>query len=347
MANEKEVFIPVQGSIYMPGNDDKRSLRIIYSIPEKGMNEETGILCLIPAYMGNLNSNVYHKMRSHFADAYNMAVLQCDYFGIQHMGIFQEELSKMMQSGEFKSSMDIIPKENWSDCNDMGAMQALDVISMIFWFLRKIDETGLPFNPEKIIAYGSSHGSYLAYLINRFCPGLLKLIIDVSAYVYPVFLETERSLCIDVTNAKKRVTQKIAYLVMREPHMRLQKEFYDLSLLYNDFRNDCRIISFHGTEDKMISIEEKEQFIKAAGENAALVAVRPCDADGRLYKDAGHGLGVDLIKLYSFIEKMMPFSQGRSLLLPEFVRIQGECDWLELSYTNLYPVLKWVKSQAE
>lgn len=85
MAYEREGFIPVQGSIYTSENHSERQLRIVYSIPENGMNEKSGILCLIPGYGGNIDSSVYHKMRCQFADDYNLAVLQCDYFGIKYM----------------------------------------------------------------------------------------------------------------------------------------------------------------------------------------------------------------------------------------------------------------------
>lgn len=131
MASEMEVFISAQDSIYVPGGggNKQRRLRVVFSIPEMGINAKTGILCLIPGYGDCIDSRVYHKMRTQFADEYNMAVLQCDYFGIQYMQNFEEKLEQIvdgqMLSGKDEIQADIDTGESWLDCNDMGVMQEM------------------------------------------------------------------------------------------------------------------------------------------------------------------------------------------------------------------------------
>lgn len=57
--------------------DKERKLIFYYSEPDKGVNEETGILLIIAGFGGNANSNVYKKMRNTFADKYNLLTIQC------------------------------------------------------------------------------------------------------------------------------------------------------------------------------------------------------------------------------------------------------------------------------
>lgn len=80
---------------------------------------------------------------------------------------FKKELElrilEHQQSGKDEIMVDIDTGESWADCNDMGIMQALDIIGMLMWFIKEILEQGIVFNTEKIIAYGSSHGYYLSY----------------------------------------------------------------------------------------------------------------------------------------------------------------------------------------
>lgn len=342
MAHEREVLIPVQGSIYTSENHSKRQLRIVYSMPEKGMNKKTGILCLIPGYGGHIDSKVYHKMRCQFADEYNLAVLQCDYFGIRYMQNYEMEVNIFKKINKEQNIIEIETEESWADCNDMGPLQAMDIISMLLWFVRKTVQEENPFNADKIIAYGFSHGAYLAYLANRLCSGLLKVIIDNSAYIYPPYLECIRDLLF--TDVKENaVSGHINYLVRSEPQMRLPREFYDLFLLYENFNNECRIISLHGTEDKMVTAGEKKALIDKIGEKAAMVAIHPSNVDGVVFKNAEHGLGADFVKLFQWIEPIMPFADGCSLQIPNIVVIDGKKEYLEITYEGLTTNLKWNK----
>ena len=82
MAKDYSFTIEGQPSIYKP---QSRRLQIYFSEPENGVNQETGILLFIAGFGGNANSNVYKKMRSKFADKYNLLTVQCDYFGWEFM----------------------------------------------------------------------------------------------------------------------------------------------------------------------------------------------------------------------------------------------------------------------
>ena len=72
MAKEYDFCMYGHPSIYKP---KERKLKIYFSEPESGVNENTGILLLIPGFGGNANSNVYKKMRDYFSDEYNLVVV--------------------------------------------------------------------------------------------------------------------------------------------------------------------------------------------------------------------------------------------------------------------------------
>lgn len=92
MAYNQELTIPAHHNIY--NGDNNRLLKLAYSIPQEGTNDETGLLLLVPGFGGDINSNVYKKMRESFADTYNLVTIQCDYFGSK----FMQESDKVIYS---------------------------------------------------------------------------------------------------------------------------------------------------------------------------------------------------------------------------------------------------------
>ena len=59
----KEYEVKLVGQPYY-GNCKERTYSICFSEPEKGINKETGILLLVAGFGGNINSNVYRKIRN-------------------------------------------------------------------------------------------------------------------------------------------------------------------------------------------------------------------------------------------------------------------------------------------
>ncbi|MEG0259810.1 MAG: DUF2920 family protein, partial [Lysinibacillus sp.] len=156
MAENHSIRIPAHHNIY--NGFSNRELRIEFSIPEKATDENTGIAIFVPGFGGNIDSNVYKKMRETFADTYNLVTVQCDFFGSD----FMQSASSFNLKGDIKELLSILSieerrtmKEDHSDLleklstrditlpviakidetrehfNDMGFMQAIDVITAI------------------------------------------------------------------------------------------------------------------------------------------------------------------------------------------------------------------------
>ena len=60
------------------------------------VNENTGMLVLIPGYGGNIDSHVFRKMREVFAEQYNFITVQCDYFGNRFMDSNEPEEMRLI-----------------------------------------------------------------------------------------------------------------------------------------------------------------------------------------------------------------------------------------------------------
>ena len=59
MSIEYKLSWPAHTNIY--NNNSLRDFNLYFSEPESGVNEDTGLLLLLPGFGGNANSNVYKK----------------------------------------------------------------------------------------------------------------------------------------------------------------------------------------------------------------------------------------------------------------------------------------------
>ncbi|HWI50022.1 MAG TPA: DUF2920 family protein, partial [Rummeliibacillus sp.] len=219
MAERDSIIIPAHYNIY--NGSTGRNLRIDYSLPSQGVTAETGLLLLVPGYGGNIDSNVYKKMRDVFADQYNLVTVHCTYFGDSYMQNVEtftfsnsdqfaqeyltiDEQIKVQENPslllDYLSNFSIMfpltatINETLDEFNDMGFMQAIDLITAIDAVKIILRENNLPFNEQKVLGYGHSHGAYLLHLCNRLEPSLFTAIIDNSAWIEPVYLTYNRYL---------------------------------------------------------------------------------------------------------------------------------------------------------
>ena len=132
------------------------------------VNENTGMLVLIPGYGGNIDSHVFRKMREVFAEQYNFITVQCDYFGNRFMDSNEPEEMRLIADMKNIVNAEIYYRmngfESEDEFNDMGLMQALDIVSTTICAIYEIINKGYVFNTNRIVLFGTSHGSYLAHL---------------------------------------------------------------------------------------------------------------------------------------------------------------------------------------
>lgn len=323
MAENQSIVIGAHPTIYNGYTD--RELRIDFSLPSDGMNVQTGILLLVPGFGGNIDSKVYKKMREELADSYNLLTVQCSFFGDQFMQSTEdfsiENLEAYTRKYLTKKEKDLVAgntdkmiqrlsaknfvlpvkakiNETENIFNDMGIMQAIDLITTLEAIKILLKGNDLEFNPNQVIGYGHSHGAYLLHLVNRISPSLFSNIIDNSGWIEPAYLKSNR------------------YLFQKLNEMTLQIEFdylakkvvpstmiFSLDKLYEGFDNQADILTFQGTNDNLIDHYHKQKLFLSIP-NTKFMLIDEKDVDGVIYKSNTHGLHADFLEMFKLADGM-------------------------------------------
>lgn len=366
MSVDYEIEVNTQNSVYnkLTNKLSTRKLKVYFSVPENGVNEDTGLLLFIAGYGGKASSNVYKKMRSNFSDKYNLVSIQCDYFGYEFMqlpkkiliDIDKKELSRCFKDWEIekiyekgnldfntfvelgsKYNINVNAKENLKETidnfNDMGLMQSLDNITAVLNVMNILYDNNCCFNSRKVIIYGHSHGAYLAYLCNAFSPKLFSLIIDNSAWLKPFYLLNNRH-CYDRVD-KLILTVNFDYLVKKVID---DLEIFDIENLYSKFSNKSKVISYHGVDDNLINCKDKFEFCKNAN-NCTYIEISQEDVDGIVFKSTKHGLDADFIELFDYTMNNLPFEfeKDYNIDLQNRVVFQTSKHKYIIDYTDIIP----------
>ncbi len=360
MSKSYELTWPAHPNIYSGAS---RELTIYFSEPEHGVNEETGLALLIPGFGGNSRSNVYKKMRAHFADQYNLIVVQCDYFGQEFMQssesisfqLKKEALKKIFTPAEVEQiyttksgdpntfikvasryPIKVVAKEALKETDDnfsdMGIMQALDNLTAVYYVMRIIEDNKLNFNRNKMILFGQSHGSYLSYLCNAMAPHLFSLLIDNSSWIFPAYLKSSRYLNMSI--GKMNLQVEFDYLASKKEY---DKEFLNLFTLYRSVENECKIECFHGTTDHLITHIDKQRFCESIN-HCNYHEISSDKVDGTIFKSTNHGLDADFLQLFDLVVGNHAFEE-RKVSNPKYIKFKTKKANYVIDYTNELPVL--------
>lgn len=361
MANNYEMEIQAQPSIY---SQKERTMHIAFSEPEKGVNDDTGILLLLAGYGGRISSKVYTKMRNLFADDYNLLTIQCDYFGYQYM---QSDFPKVVDDTLLNSSLSrgeiellqrdyerykhilqgkiftqvIKLDETPSDFNDMGLMQAIDNARTMKVLLDIIDENNYCINENRIYAYGFSHGGYLAYLCNAMWPGLFTGIIDNSSYLTPFFTKVPRVL--DEFEENIQVRQIINYKALEYVQ---DEQILNLPYLYSQFINQANILCYAGETDHMTRLEDKKAFLNNV-KHSNVATVTRYNINRKYFSNTDHGLDADFVELFrlahdTFLEPKEKKNRKHKITMQN-VQYETDMFYYKVVWESGIPVLKRIK----
>lgn len=324
MAITQSIKVPAHHNIY--DNSVERELRIDFSIPEKGTNADTGLVLLVPGFGATIDSKVYSKMRDVFSDTYNLVTIQCSYFGDEFMQSTDEftlknngrELNSLLNADElqrFKNNpselLEILStkvtvftvsakiEESLTNFNDMGWMQAIDIITSIEAVQIILKENGIAFNKKKVIGYGHSHGAYLLHLGNRLDPHLFSHIIDNSAWIEPVYLNNNRY----ISQRYGSMTLQIEFDYIGKRVIK-DKKALNLNSLYQGFDNQSKLMVFQGTNDNLINHDEKSVIVNQI-KHAEIELIDETSVDGHIFKSNNHGLDADFLNLFNYAYEKM------------------------------------------
>lgn len=318
MGIKRSVEIVAHNNIY---TGSQRKIRVECCIPEKGIDSTTSIVMIVPGFGGNIDSNVYKKMREKFSDQYNMISIQCDYFGskyMQHIKRYQlnntvlynnfneeeinilvqghNDLLKMLEKKQISIEVEEILDETLEEFNDMSFMQAIDIITSIEFVKRILEEGGIKYDSRRVIGYGYSHGAYLLHLSNILSPHLFSYIVDNSAWISPEYLINDRVLILMTQDHRQALEVRFSYLAKQ-----VVKNKKDLSLvnLYKHYKGGTQIIAFQGNDDVLVDYKKKKEIIESI-KTAKFILVSEEDVDHKKYGSNGHGLNADFLELFAY-----------------------------------------------
>ncbi len=363
MSVEHEMNIKGHPNIYT-GNS-ARDLKVYICEPSSGINEHTGLCLLIAGYGASSQSKVYRKMRSTFADKHNLVTIQCDYFGQAFMtselhlklspdraslenvltkeellnvydgGVFhQDKLLELSSEHDVTFNCETSLDESPDNFNDMGIMQSLDNLTALTFAIGWVSKQHPAINTRKIIAYGHSHGAYLAYLCNAFAPKLLSLIIDNSAWLLPNYLMTKRTVIAQVNRFLFNTT--VNYLMET---LTYDFDLLCLPILYQTFRNECRIASFQGSSDNLVLPDQKRAFCNTV-ERCSYIEIGESQVDGRIFHSTDHGLDADFLNLFHFVIDNYDFGESNDRIELPTVNIETKQSQYRIAYTDGVPLLQ-------
>lgn len=184
--------------------------------------------------------------------------------------------------------------------------------------------------------YGHSHGAYLAYLCNAFAPNLFSMIIDNSAWIFPVYLESNRY--VNTVYGNTILSVQFNYLAKSIDY---DEEILHLPSLYKKFNNNCNIICYHGTDDNLISNKDKKNFTRDVNK-LFYNEISPNEVDGEIFKSAQHGLGADFIKMFEYaMNSKVGFNSDKKVSLTNILYKTSKRKYF-FDYSTIIPVLKIV-----
>lgn len=343
-----------------------RKLRIAYELPSQGVNEATSICLLVAGFGANMDANVYKKMRRQFADTYNMVTVQCEYFGTKFMqGIenirvpstenYIEQLASnnqkvAIQSGELSFlefigeqsitlPVSVVIDEKEDDFNDMGLMQAIDLVTTIEAMKLILQENNLLIS-NKVIGWGQSHGAYLLHFANVIAPHLFTTIIDNSAWVVPVYYHNSRFL--SVTYNKSTLVGEFTY---KAKNFLTNDYCFSLFDLYKNRSSEAFIYSCLGTSDNLVEVQEKELSLQRA-KNYVYEVIDESKVDGQLFKSTTHGLDADFLLLMSYVESKYGLNHTNALEKKATYSIELKNIVIDVDYSHGLPIFN-ITEQGE
>lgn len=343
----------------------KRTIDIYYSVPETGINEDTGFLLYISGFKGYATASVFKKLRSTFADKYNLVTIQCNYFGSQfmqkpkkiilkkkHLKFFsKEEQNYIFKDANF--NMDIflelcdkykinmkvyedLSDENIHCFNDMGLMQVMDNLTAILSIMELLKEKNNKFNSKKVILYGNSHGAYLCHLCNIFAPNFVSVLIDNSAWIYPQYIKLNSRV---LTSIQGNIKLKVVYDYMAGSIID-DKEILDLNYLYSKYYTKTKIIVYQGKHDHLIKAHKKKKFCEK------IYGIKYIEVDEEIinreiFTNSKHGLGANFIKLLDSVMKNLDFEfeKDTEIQIPKKVILESSKYNYIIDYTFNVPKL--------
>jgi hypothetical protein len=360
-------------------------------------------LCFFIPGLGDENNEEYIiKFRSFVADNYSMgcvsvsyhainarhtrnAKIDFEYEDIERLNDFLKYFGCPLTYKSFDEAISILDQTiekhgnrficltghlNFGDQTEyqnFGVMQALDHICVLYDLQNRInlDWKG------NIIAFGSSHGGYIANLLSKFAPNSITAVFDNSSYADPPlyyvmerelkhgcsFIPAERllkNIGIYLSIKSGWTTNSLASNYYSEDARRIRSFLYeqDIIKMAEIGNNKTQYRFYHSKYDYWISnVYEKIAMVtllKKHNFDTKIYVMDHKDIDGKFVKNLDHGMNLSLQQMFSNLYSDITFTNSYSdITLKSLVRYESLNGAYEFKYESDKIIPKFVRYQMK
>lgn len=336
----------------------KRESPLRYTLTLPDSAEPKGLVFVIPGFGEDSNSEYAKKLREFIADQYALASTSVMYHAIQsrpanggQLGFEDHDIElltkKLHQYGSpiannIAENVDLLDQaiaraKAENKCNiqtlylnqyelltssiypgqgeyqNFGVMQALDHLYVLGDLLQNV-----AFDKGNIIAFGSSHGGYIANLMAKFAPNSFSAVLDNSSYACaPLPYVVGRQLGCHEFLATMTLNIAIACFVASPWRLHpTEKNFFsddrqkirsflfdeDIKTMAAYGKNKTQYRFIHSEQDMIAKVDEKLKMVnllKTNGFDVLISVMGHKDVDGHFVKNLGHGMDLSLKTMFS------------------------------------------------
>jgi DUF2920 family protein len=217
---------------------------------------------------------------------------------------------KSRQNHTFELTATLVPPGE--DYQNFGVLAALDHLKVLNHL---IEEEELAFETSNVVLAGTSHGAYIANLMQKFAPNTISAIIDSSSFpeTMPTYLgfggvEVRAKdgnlefICSTKTAWTNEFIGAPTYFGLDQTNIRHLAYPAHLDAVGSvTGHKKCQFRMIHSTEDKLVNINLKRhhaEMLERYGHDVVLDEVGEADLDGKFITTLEHGMGISLNKLF-------------------------------------------------
>jgi Protein of unknown function (DUF2920) len=230
---------------------------------------------------------------------------------------------KSRKDHKFSLSATLIPPGQ--DYQNFGVLAALDHLKV----LNRLIDDGVEFDQNNIVATGTSHGAYIAHLIQKFAPNTLSAVIDSSAYpeTVPAYLGfggveyrgidgNLEFVCSTKTEWTNENIGAPNYFDSDRALIRnLCHSDHMIEVVGSTKSRKTQFRMLHSSGDRLVNIDLKHRqlaLLHQFGYDADLQVVDEPQLDGKVITTLEHGMGISLHNLFDRFYPALTKSQGQT-----------------------------------
>lgn len=334
------------------GTDDielgiSRASDLIYHCTAPDSQKADGLVFVIPGFGEDARGEYQRNLRTYIAETYNLMAVTVEFHCYQSrlstgaaFVLTTEEFSDLRKlcaahgiiisyPSELQGALARLPvyyefdlriAPSNGDYQNFGVMQALDHLAVLADIL---SGHGEQFDRENIVAFGASHGGYIAHMLSKFAPNTLRAVIDNSSYTdpkrglmrtVPISLGKVQLNCVLISKWDLNDEKSDNYFFRGRSVIRGTSLLPHIKEMRRLSKRPCQYRMIHSVRDELEPIEDKRaqaELLASAGFDVVLKEADENDIDGRMVKTLEHGMNSSLRAVFDYFYPTLNPNPGK------------------------------------